>query len=482
MTKFYFFFFILLSSLNVCAQTPRTWDLRRCVEYAMENNISVKTADITAKLSEVTLNQSKLQQIPSLNFNLNHGISFGRSLNRSTNTFQDANIMYENQSIQTSTTIYNWNSQKNTIAANGYTLEADKQAVNKAKNDIGLNVARQYLLALLSLEQSRVNLVQLEQSKAQYNNTRKLVDAGSLPELNAAELETQVARDSAVYVQSTVQYELDKLALKSLLNISADESFIIETPPVASIPVDNILEITPASVFAIAMQTQPQVKGNLLRIMAADKNYLSAKAKLYPTISAFAQMNTAFNQTFTETYLNGFSESTIGYSKSGATTIPVYTQSPIFATRDRTFGSIWNGYGTSLKNQLGKVIGIGINVPIFNGGQARANVKRALLDKERWELFSSRDTLLLKQDVYTAYEQAVGSHQTFMARVKQVQTAERSFNLASRRYEIGVMQTIEWLTNQNNLTRAKIDMLVSQYDYVFKMKVLEFYKGQGIRL
>ena len=180
--------------------------------------------------------------------------------------------------------------------------------------------------------------------------------------------------------------------------------------------------------------------------------------------------------------MNGFSESTIGYSKSGVTTIPVYTQSPIFATRDRTFGSIWNGYGTSLKNQLGKVIGIGINVPIFNGGQARANVKRALLDKERWELFSSRDTLLLKQDVYTAYEQAVGSHQTYMARVKQVQTAERSFNLASRRYEIGVMQTIEWLTNQNNLTRAKIDMLVSQYDYVFKMKVLEFYKGQGIRL
>jgi outer membrane protein len=272
------------------------------------------------------------------------------------------------------------------------------------------------------------------------------------------------------------------LALKSLLNISAEESFVIETPPVGTIPVDNILEITPAAVFAIAMQTQPQVKGNILRVMAADKNYLAAKAKLYPTISAFGQMNTAFNQTFTETYLNGYSESAIGYSKSGTTTIPVYTQVPNFATRDRSFGSIWNGYGTSLKNQLGKVIGIGINVPIFNGGQAKANIKRAQLDKDRWELLNSRDTLLLKQDVYTAYEQALGSYQTFMARMKQVQTAERSFDLASRRYEIGVMQTIEWLTNQNNLTRSKIDMLVAQFDYVFKMKVLEFFKGQGIKL
>ena len=482
MTKFLLFISLLFISCTIQAQINTTWDLRRCVEYAMSNNITVKTADITAQLSEINLNQSKLQQLPSLNYNLNHGISFGRSLNRSTNTFQDANIMYENQSIQTSVTIYNWNSQRNTIAANKYTFAADKQAVEKAKNDIGLNVARQYLLALLSLEQTRVNALQLQQSKAQYLNTRKLVDAGSLPELNAAELETQVARDSAVYVQSTVQYELDKLALKSLLNISAEESFVIETPPVGTIPVDNILEITPAAVFAIAMQTQPQVKGNILRVMAADKNYLAAKAKLYPTISAFGQMNTAFNQTFTETYLNGYSESAIGYSKSGTTTIPVYTQVPNFATRDRSFGSIWNGYGTSLKNQLGKVIGIGINVPIFNGGQAKANIKRAQLDKDRWELLNSRDTLLLKQDVYTAYEQALGSYQTFMARMKQVQTAERSFDLASRRYEIGVMQTIEWLTNQNNLTRSKIDMLVAQFDYVFKMKVLEFFKGQGIKL
>lgn len=482
MTKFLIFISLLFISCTIQAQINTTWDLRRCVEYAMINNITVKTADITAQLSEINLNQSKLQQLPSLNYNLNHGISFGRSLNRSTNTFQDANIMYENQSIQTSVSIYNWNSQRNTIAANNYTLAADKQAVNKAKNDIGLNVARQYLLALLSLEQTRVNALQLQQSKAQYQNTRKLVDAGSLPELNAAELESQVARDSAVYVQSTVQYELDKLALKSLLNISAEESFVIETPPVATIPVDNILEISPAAVFAIAMQTQPQVKGNILRVMAADKNYLAARAKLYPTISAFGQMNTAFNQTFTETYLNGYSESAIGYSKSGTTTIPVFTQVPNFASRDRTFGSIWNGYGTSLKNQLGKVIGIGINVPIFNGGQAKANIKRAQLEKDRWELLNSRDTLLLKQDVYTAYEQALGSYQTFMARMKQVQTAERSFELASRRYEIGVMQTIEWLTNQNNLTRSKIDMLVAQFDYVFKMKVLEFFKGQGIKL
>ena len=135
-----------------------------------------------------------------------------------------------------------------------------------------------------------------------------------------------------------------------------------------------------------------------------------------------------------------------------------------------------------MKDNFGQSVGVGINIPIFNGWQQRSVVERSKLDIERSKLAITRDTLQLKQDVYNAYEQALGSFHTFKARDKQVRTAERSFELASKRYEVGVMQTIEWLQNQNNLTRAKIDKLVAQYDYVFKMKVLEFYKGHGIRL
>ena len=131
---------------------------------------------------------------------------------------------------------------------------------------------------------------------------------------------------------------------------------------------------------------------------------------------------------------------------------------------------------------MGRGIGIGLNVPIFNGWQARSQVERSKLDIERSQLAITRDTLQLKQDIYNAYQQAMGSFQTYLARDKQVKTAERSFELASKRYEVGVMQTIEWLTNQNNLTRARVDKLIAQYDYVFKMKVLEFYKGNGIKL
>jgi outer membrane protein len=168
--------------------------------------------------------------------------------------------------------------------------------------------------------------------------------------------------------------------------------------------------------------------------------------------------------------------------KSGTSTLPVYAPTGTLVTSKRGFGELWNGYGKQLSDQFGQGIGFSVNIPIFNGGQARANIERAKLDIQRNQLTTEQDSLRLKQDIYTAYESAKGSYQTFQAREKAVRTAERSFELASKRYDIGVMQTIEWLTIQNNLTRAKIDRLVAQYDYVFRMKVLEFYKGQGLRL
>jgi outer membrane protein len=211
-----------------------------CVDYAMANNVSVKEADITARVSAIFLKQSQLSRIPSLGYNLNHGFSFGRSLDRTTNVYTDRSQMFQTMALQSSVNIFNWNSLNNTIASNNYTYEADKAAVDKAKYDIGLLVARQYLISLLSLETFEVNQVQLNTSLAQYQNTRKLVDAGSLPELSAAELEAQVARDSATLIQSQAQFEIEKLTLKGLLNLPADTPFDIASPPVESIPVDNI--------------------------------------------------------------------------------------------------------------------------------------------------------------------------------------------------------------------------------------------------
>ena len=478
------FILLFFQASRLYAQGSDKWDLKRCIEYAMANNISVRQADVQARFSELTLKQSKKQQIPSLNFNGNHGLTFGRSLNANTNIYSDQSALTESIGLTSQATIFNWNSQKNTIKGNDYSYQADKAGIDKAKNDIGLNVARQYLLILLDIEAVRVNEIQLNQSKAQLDNTRKQVNAGALPELNAAELEAQVARDSATYVSSQTSVELDKLALKALLNLGADAPFDLETPAVEQIPVDNIMEITPAAVYALAMKTQPQIKANSLRLMASERYYEAQRGRLYPTISAYGQLNTRYFAPFTPQYFVD-----LGVQPTGAYTLDgagnksfVYAQQSSIGSYKNDYWSLYDGYWKQHKDNFGQAVGININIPIFNGWSQRANVEKAKLDIINKQLSVEQDTLKLKEDVYPAYNQAMGSFETYLARQKSVQTAERSFDLASKRYNIGSMQTIEWLTNQANLYNARLNLLISQFDYVFKMKVLEYYKGQGLRL
>lgn len=477
--------FITLIPFVSTAQEADVWDLRRCVQYAMDNAISVRQSQIDAKASEITLRQTELQRLPTLAGNLNHGFSFGRTLDRTTNVFVSRSAMFEQISLQSNALLFNFGSQSKILEANRIGAEAARANVDKARNDIGLSVANQYLRALLSKEQVELSKVVLLQTTEQLQNTRKLVNAGSLPELNAAELEATVARDSATMIQTVAQYRLDLLSLKALLNLPADVPFEIEAPPVDRIPVDNILEQDPAEIFGLAMTNQPQIRANSLREQSAQKLLEARRKQLYPSINAFAQVNTNFNQFFKK--VGGYNPTgeapTGSYVKppSGGI-LPVYSPTGNIVYENKTFGELWSGYGQQLKDQFGQALGFNINIPIFNGWQAKANIERAKLDVQRSRLAIEQDSLRLKQDIYTAYESARGAYQTYQAREKAVRTAERSFELAGKRYEIGVMQTIEWLTIQNNLTRARIDRLVSQYDYVFRMKVLEFYKGRGLRL
>ena len=468
--------FVLTVQLT-SAQVKEKWDLRRCVDYGMKKNISVRSADIAARQSAITYKQSNLAQIPSLAYNLNHGFSFGRTLDRTSNVYVSRSAMFQQMSLQSNALLFNFNSQRNLIASDKYAYEADKAATEKAANDIGLNVAQQYLRTMLSKEQVDLNAVILAQTRAQLLNTRKLVDAGTLPELNAAELEATYTRDTATLIQSQVQVEQDMLNLKALLTLPADYPMDIETPPIDRIPVDNILSETPDAVYAMALKTQPQIKGNSLRLLSAERALASAKGQLYPSLSAFAQLNTSFNSFLqSPTGYNVTGDSPTGaYAKTGTVNYPVYAPVGTVVYGKSNFGQLFNGYWGQLNYQFGQTIGLTLSAPIFNGWRARANVERSNLTIES-------DTLKLKQDVYTAYNQALGNFQVYLARVKALETAQRSYDLSTKRYDIGVMQTIEWLNNQTALATARINKLIAQYNYVFAMKVLEFYKGQGVKL
>jgi outer membrane protein len=156
--------------------------------------------------------------------------------------------------------------------------------------------------------------------------------------------------------------------------------------------------------------------------------------------------------------------------------------SPVFAQGGRTGFFTPNSFGTQLRSNFGQNLGLGISVPIFSGGSLRANYQRAQLNVQSLNLQKDQDNLKLKQDIYQAYLAAVTAMQRFEASKKSVEAATRTYDYARKRADVGMLGTFELITNQNNLFRAKLELVSNQFDYVFKMKVLEFYKGQGLKL
>ena len=340
---------------------------------------------------------------------------------------------------------------------------------------------------LASKEQINISQIQISQSLAQLEITKKRVDAGVLPELSLAEIESQLASDSSNYYTALANDQQNLLNMRGVLNLDPSVPFNIVTPPVDKIPIESFAELQPESVFQMGLSNQPLQKSNALRILAAQKNILVSKALAYPTLSLGGNLSTNFSNSFK--YINGGSFA--GYNPvTGAESIVAiggtnyFVQSPNFkytqATRD--FGQLWNGWGKQLDNNFGQNIGISLSIPIYSNHQARISLQQSKLSLQNAELQRLSADQKLKQDIYAAYTNAITALQKFNAGKKSVESAQKAYDFAVKRYDIGLLSSLDLITNQNNLLKAKLQQLTNQYDYVFKMKLLEFYKGKGIKL
>jgi len=458
------------------SQKAEPWDLRRCVEYALQNNISVRQADLQARFSEVTYSQAKAGQFPSLNFNSSPAYRFGRSENPATGVLVDNNFFSLGMQLQSQVTIFNWFSVKNSMEAARLTWQADREQVSKAQNDIALNVAVAYLQVLLAREQVNLTRVQINQTREQLSVTRKKVDAGALPELSAAELEAQLARDSSAWVSAVAGAEQMLLQMKALLNLDAATPFDIVVPNADVIPVETLGDLQPDAVYASAVANLPQQRINELRLQSARKNVEAARGMMYPSLSAFAGLGTSYVNERIPEYGPGAPILTTSFVNVGGSNY--FVQTPSFVK----VGERSIPVGRQFRNNFGQSIGVGISVPILNGRSARSGWDRARLQVQQWELTIAQDNMDLKQDIYRAYHDAAAALQKFNAAKKIVETSEKAYDFAQKRFELALLSTFDLLTIQNNLQRARIDMLYAQYDYLFKIKLLEFYKGQGIKI
>lgn len=462
--------------------SQKKWTLQECVEYAMSHNISIKQSDLQTTIASINYKQSKLSQIPSFNLSNSEGLSYGKSKNPSTGILENQNYFSVGLNLQSSAEIFNWFSKKNTILANQWSVEAQKAATDKLKNDIALEVANAYLQILLTREQQKIAEVQVKQSRTQLDLVNKQVAAGTLAEFNATELESQLANDTANLISAEGNVIQAKYTLKAYMNVDVADSFDIDEPSMDKISVLPIGELQPGDVYASALKSQPQQKMNEYNLKAAEKNSLAAKGALYPSISAFGSLSSNYGYFRTPKYLQILS----GYQPSGLV-IPdnsggyIQVQQPVFINGGKNGYITSDPFGTQFNNNFGQAIGLNISIPIFNGWQAKASYQRSKINIKNLVYQQDLDNQTLKQNIYQAYNAAVVALQKLSSSQRAVEAAQKTYDFTLLRYNVGMLATLDLITNQNSLFTAKLQYALNQFDYVFKMKVLEYYKGSGLQ-
>lgn len=411
--------------------------LTKAVEIALLNNLNVKSSEVSLRSAQLQLQQSKNNALPNLNANINQSASFGRSINPFTNSFDSRNINYNNLGLNGGVILFNGGQIRNTVLQNDYNLRASQEDLASIKENISLQVVLAYLAILNSEDQLSIAKSQTEITKLQIARTEKLVLAGSLAPSNLLDLKAQLANEESNLVNFQSSLDLNKLTLLQLLNDSSITTIELQRVQVP-VPSSSGYETEMDDLFAKAVTIQPLVKAADLRVQSALKGISVAKSSTLPTLS--------FN-------------ASVSANQSNALTMSYFDQ---------------------LNNTQNKVLTVGLNIPIFTRFANKTRIAQAGLQRENASIEASRARLTLRQNIEQAYVNLNNAAMKYEAGLSQVSALEESFRAAESRFGAGTIDFVSYNLQKTNLDRARLSLVQSKYDFVFRTKILDFYQGKPL--
>lgn len=474
-----------LSGLLLCVgiktdaqpNADNVWTLQRCVQFALDHNISIQQDVLNARLAKYTLLQSQLAQLPTVNISNSYGESFGRSINPTTNQFEDGSYNYLSLGGNANVLLFGWFLQRNTIKKNKFSLEASQADLDQLQSDVSLNVATGFLRAILAQEQIHVSEKQVDLSKAQFAQTQKFADAGRVPELNVAQLESQLATDSSNLITAIANYNAAILDLKTLLNLDFAVPVELQVPDVQLADQISVSNMQPEEIYQVAKTHFGSVRGSQLRVSAAEKGVAAAKGNLYPQLSLGAQIGTNWASNF----------QTVRYGDTVTVPTPYYTVGSdgthSYVYQPTAIPSLYTiPFGEQLSNNFRQTIALTLNIPLLNGWQSRYQLRQAQINLSTQQLNEYNAELTLKQNVYKSYNDAINSIQKYYAAQRAADAAQRALDFAQKRYDLGLTSTVDLLVTQNSNYSAASNLLSAKYDLIFKLKVIDYYLGKELKL
>ena len=403
------------------------WTLRQCIEYALANNITVKQQEVAVQNSEVQLSTARNSRLPSLNASASQSFNFGRGQTID-GTYVNRNTQNTGFDLGTQIPLFTGFQIPNNIAARRLDLQAAVADLERARENISIQVTSAYLEVLYQKEMTGVQEQQVALSRQQLERLQKLYENGKKSEADVAQARSTLANDQLQLTRQQNQQQLALLELSQLLELPSTD--------IAAVTLES-----PDDIFAIATQQRPQVQAERLRLESAERNVKIAQSGHYPTLSLNGGIGSGYYKT------NGFSAD------------PFFRQ---------------------MKNNLNKYIGLSLSIPIFNRFQTRNQVRQARLQVENQQLSLDATQKALYKEIQQAYYNAEAASKQYESSATAEEAAEASFQLMQKKFENGKANATEYEEAKTRLQRAQADHLQAKYTALFRHRILRFYRGEPL--
>lgn len=438
-----FLWMSLFAGGALAQEHPGQWTLQSCIQYALDQNISIQQGRNMLEQSGVNTSTAKAELFPSLSFSTSQSYAnqpYGGN-GSAGDSYNDGskNSYTGSYSLSARWTLFNGGKNVKNVKYNKLQEEVSRQDIAEQENQVELAITQAYMQILYAAEAIKVNEATLSTDSAQLQRSKELLKAGMLTKTDVAQLESQCSTDQYQLVQSQNQLATYKLQLKQLLEISGEEEMNILLPDVGD---EDILTVLPSKneVYATALQIMPEIKGSALSTEAAKLNEQIAKAGYMPVLSLQASTGTGHNS----------------------------------ISR--------NNFGQQLKGGWNNNVGLSLSVPIFDNRANKSAVERAKLQTLYSKLNETEEQKALYQTIESSWQDAYSSQSEFLAAKEKERYAEASFGLVSEQFSAGLKNTVELLTEKNSLLSARQQKLQAKFMALLNLKVLGFYQGKEITL
>ncbi len=438
--KFYYKLpLILLLTIPSLLSGQKRWSLEECIRYAWDNNLQLQQQTLAVEQSENNLEQAKMNYVPTLNASISHSMNWGRSVN-----LQNLEII-ENKLTQSTSmnaragiNLFEGFTKGNEVKSKTLQKEISIQEVDKLKNDISVEIARLYLQVLLSKEILKTAEQSILSVEEQVERTRKMVDAGSLAYSSLLEMEAQLAAERVQVVNSHNQLKSAILGLVQLLDLENSKDFDIQDVDV-NFMIRSFNGESVEDLYQIS-QGLPQIKSAELQLKNSDIQLALAKGRALPVVSFSAGYGTYYSDSREQPFMDQFNEN---------------------------------------RNPS---MGFGLSIPIFNNYQTRTAIKNAKLGVRSSQIeVKSRQQMLFKE-IQQANNDALAFYERYLASERNVTAMQESFRYVQQKFDVGALNATDYSVAKANLFKAQSEYFQSKYQYVFQLKILDFYKGKPLSL